>query len=729
MKALRSYLAILAIAALSFAGLAAHAQNAPEPAPQPAATGPAVLMADSVFLDGKTKLVAEGRVEALYGDTRIIASKITYDRSTEQLVVVGPIRIEQGDSTTVMADSAEMDPGFQNALLKGARVVLEQQVQLAAYQMNRVNGRYSQLYKAAVTSCHICNSAEPPLWQIRARRVIHDQAEKQLYFEGAQLRVKDIPVFYLPYLRLPDPSLKRASGFMIPSLSSSTTLGTGIRVPYFIRIGDHRDLTLTPHLTTKSRTLEFAYRQAFRTGGVSFEGAVSRDDVLPGETRAYLFGEGAFALKNDFQLSFDIEVTSDQSYLVNYKYSDKDRLDSEVALTRTKRDSFTRAALTYYYTLRDGESNSTIPSLIGDFEHERRYFPSRIGGELRMSAGLHSHYRYSSLSTDSADTDTIVDGRDVTRLNAEVSWRNAWTSNFGLQTSAMLAVAVDQYYTDQDASLPSSAAEVTPMAALTVRYPFQKVSRSGAVHVLEPIVQFGWVGGNNPDVANDESTRVEFDEGNMLSLSHFPAADRRERGASLAYGMSWTRQGQKGWESNLTLGQVLREETQLDFSETSGLSGRHSDVLLAGQIRSSGGFSLTGRSLFSTDLALSKAEARASYQSQRYGLGASYVWLGADAAEDRAATVAELSFDGLYRFNRHWTGTASMRYDVTADEAAEAGLGLQYRNECVRVDFSLSRRFTSSTTLAPSTDMSLTVGLLGFNAGTRDKSYARQCKD
>ncbi len=706
-----------ALAILCCLGLAAQAQDAP-----------AVLMADKVFLDGKTKLVAEGRVEALYGETRIIASKITYDRSTEQLAILGPIRIEQGDTTTVMADSAEMDPGFRNALLRGARVVLDQQVQLAAYQMNRVNGRYSQLYKAAVTSCHICNSKEPPLWQIRARRVIHDQAEKQLYFEGAQLRIKDMPVFYLPYLRLPDPTLKRASGFMIPSFNSSTTLGTGVRMPYFIRMGDHRDLTITPYISTKSRTLELAYRQAFVNGDVSFEGAISRDDALPGETRAYLFGQGTFDLRNDFKLSFDVEATLDDSYLVDYGYSDKDRLDSEIALTRTKRDSFTRAALTSYYTLRDGEDNAVIPSIIGDFEHERRFFPSRLGGELRMRAGLHSHYRYSDVTTD-ANGDGVVDGRDVTRLNAEINWRNTWTLAGGLQASALVGVAADQFYTAQDAGRPSTDAEVTPMAALTVRYPFQKISRSGARHILEPVVQFGWVGGSDPDVANDESTRVEFDEGNLLALSHFPEADRRERGTMLGYGMSWTRQGQKGWESNFTFGQILRSQTSPDFSQTSGLSGLNSDVLIAGQIRSATGFSFTGRTLFDSVFDLSKAEARASFQNKRYGLGASYVWLGADAAEDRTATVAELSIDGLYRINRHWTSTLDLRYDVVAEEAAEAGLGLQYRNECVKVDLSLSRRFTSSTTLSPSTDMSLTVGLLGFNAGTRDKSYARQCRD
>lgn len=689
----------------------------------------ALLVADDVFLSGKSELVAEGRVEAVWGDVRISATRIAYDREADRLDITGPIRIARGESITVLASNAEMDPAFENAILRGARLVLDQQVQLAAYQMNRVNGRYSQLYKTAVTSCHVCNASEPPLWQIRARRVIHDEDRKQLYFEGAQIRVRDVPVFYLPYLRLPDPTLKRASGFLIPSFSGSSILGTGVRMPYFIRLGDHRDLTVTPYLATKSRTLELRYRQAFRRGDVSFEGAVSRDDALPGETRAYLFGQGAFALRNDVKLAFDLELTSDDSYLVDYGYSDKDRLDSEISLSRTRRDSYTRGALVHYNTLRVGESDATIPSLIADFEHERRHFPRLLGGELRLRAGLHSHYRTSDLAIDGADTDSIVDGRDVTRLNAEIDWRRSWTLGSGLRAQLRLGAAADQFYTGQDATRPGSAAEITPMAAMTLRWPHAKSAASGAYHVIEPVVQLGWVGGSDPDVANDESTRVEFDEGNLLSLSHFPAADRRERGGSLAYGVSWTRRGPGGFESNLTVGQVLRDTPQPDFSQTSGLSGKNSDLLVAGQILSEGGLSFSGRALLGEDFDLSKAEARASYQQKRFGIGASYVWLGADPDEDRAATLAELSLDGLYRFSRHWTGSASMRYDVSADEAAEAALGLQYRNECVKVDLSLSRRFTSSTILSPSTDISFTVGLLGFSATSRDKSYARKCKD
>lgn len=688
-----------------------------------------ILVADRVFLQGNSMLVATGRVEALYGDVRIKAAKITYDRTNERLKIEGPITITQGENVVVLADAGEMDPQFHNGLLTGARMVLDQQLQLAAHQINRVNGRYSQLYKAAVTSCRVCDNGKPPLWQIRARKVIHDQQERQLYFDGAQFRVLDVPVFYLPRLRLPDPTLKRATGFLIPSFRRSSTLGTGVKIPYFIRMGDHRDVTVTPYWSQNSSTLELRYRQAFRTGKIEFNGAASKDSLVSGTTRAYIFGSGEFDLNRDFKLTFDIEATNDDAYLVDYDYSDKDRLDSEIAVTRTRRDEYIRGALVHYHSLRVTEDNATLPTIIGDIEYERRFFPKRFGGELQMSFGAHSHYRYSTSDTDGIDADSIVDGRDVTRLEADVTWRRNWTLSGGLRAGISAGVAIDQINTTQDSTSVSSLTQITPTVGVTLRWPLRKSTARGVTHILEPMVMLGWSGGTTSNIANDESTRVEFDEGNLLSLSRYPAADRRERGAALAYGVSWTRFAPTGWQSSLTFGQVVRETADANFTQTSGLSGRFSDLLVAGQLKSADGLSLTARALFDTGFVLSKAEARAGWQTSKFAIGASYVWLGTDLAEDRTDTVSEWSVDGLYRINNNWSGSANVRYDVASNTAAEAGIGLQYRNECVRVDLSLSRRFTSSLILTPSTDFSFTIGLEGFSAKSGGKTYQRTCKN
>lgn len=721
---MRALAPLILSSALTLGLLAAPVHAAEKDAP------PAVLVADSLRVEGRNRLIASGHVEVMYDDIRMKAARVTYDRDADRLVIDGPITITQGESTVILAGSGELDSTLENGILRGARMVMEQQVQLAANQINRIGGRYTQLYKVAATSCQVCNADTPPVWQIRAQRTIHDQQERQLYFENAQLRLWDVPVLWLPKMRLPDPTLKRATGFLIPSLKQSSELGLGVKIPYFIKMGDHKDLTLTPYLSSQTSTLEWRYRQAFRTGRIQFEGAFSDDTLLSGEARGYVFGSGLFDLPQDYQLSFGIEAVTDRAYLLDYDYSNKDRLKSEIAVTRIKRDEYRRAALVSFQTLRQGEDNSTIPTIIGDVEYERRLFPSRLGGEVRLSLGAHSHYRYSDISTDGPDSDIWGDGRDASRAEASMMWLRSWTFGPGIQAEFRAGAAVDAYTIRQDDSIAlDNEMLVTPQSSLTLRWPWLKAGRNGAMHVVEPVLMMGWVGGDGLDIPNDESTRVEFDEGNLLSLSHFPAPDRRERGAAAAIGLSWTRTAPTGWSSALTLGQVLRQDEDAAFSTTSGLTGTRSDLLIAGQLRTDKGLNFTARALMGSGLDVHKAEARAGWQTSRSALGLSYVWLGADMDEDRANTVSEWSLDGSHRFSRHWSGTADLRYDVADRRATEAALGLRYMNECIEVNLTLSRRFTSSTIVDPSTNFGFTVGLNGFSSKTRDRSYNRSCRN
>lgn len=700
---------------------------------------PAILVADDVFMDGHERLVARGHVEALHEGRRMKAGQIIYDRTAERMIVSGPITIEEPDgSILVLADSAEMDRDMTNGLLRGARLVMNDQVQLAAYEMTRAEGRYNQLYKTAVTSCRVCETGRPPIWQIRARRVIHDQQAQQLYFHDAQLRVFDTPVLYLPRLRLPDPTLKRATGFLVPTLHNSSQMGFGARVPYFIKLGDHRDLTVTPYLSTKTRTLELRYRQAFHNGRIEFEGAYSNDDITPGaqSDRGYLFGKGQFELPRDFVLSFQIEAVSDDTYLLDYGYSDKDQMESGIALERARRDEYIRGALSGFHSLRPGESNATLPTVAVNGEYERRVQMSGApGGELRFGFSSHAHHRPSHLTTDGPDLDVWADGHDMARYSASALWLRGWQMGGGVLASTRVGLTADLFRVNQSGtSSRASATELTPEASVELRWPWQKATASGARHVIEPVLQMAWVGGTNPLVPNDESRRTEFDEGNLFAMSRFTAPDRRERGFSGAYGLKWTRFGPGGGQSAFALGQVVRDETQMDpaggyaFSKSSGLQDRFSDFLVAGQFRSHNGLTVTARSLFDDSFSSSKAEARASWYNERTALAATYVWLREDLFEARPGNVSEWAFDASYRLSRHWIGQADWRYDVAADDSVRAGVGLSYRNECVDVTLSASRRFTSSTILEPSTDISLTVGLRGFTTKTNDKSYARKCE-
>ena len=679
---------------------------------------PAVLVADEIYIAADRELIARGNVEAFQGPVRLQAEEIRYDRVTGALTITGPIRLQDGSDIVMLANAAELDETLRTGLLMGARIVIDQQLQIAAAQVQRVNDRYNQIYKTAVTSCDTCEDGKPPLWQIRAKRIIHDKEERQLYFDQAQFRVLNVPVFYFPRLRLPDPTVERASGFLIPSFRSTSELGFGIKVPYFIALRDDRDLTVTPYVSSRTRTMEFRYRQAFTNGDITFNTALSRDDERPGKTRGYFFGEGTFDIGNDFDLEFAIEMTSDEAYLEDYGYSSKDRLQSQVLVSRARRDEYTAASIINFESLRDSEDDSEIPSIIGDLFYQKRLFPAAAGGELRLTANAHNHIRHS-------DEDIL--GRDVSRVNTQAEWLQGWALPGGLRAEGSIGLAADIFNITQDSSVNQNQSQITPFTKLALRFPMSRVEADGTTQFLEPIAQLAYTGASQLDIPNDESTLVDFDGGNLLSLSRFPSPDRRERGLVGAYGANWSRLKTSGWHTALTVGQVLRNDAEESFTPSSGLSGTQSDYLVAGQIKTPGGWAVTARTLFNDSFDFTKAEILGAYSHLRGQISGSYIWLTEDAAEDRFLDTSEVYLDGRYLIADSWTASADWRYDIVESQASSAGLSLLYFNECVEVDFSVRRRYTSSSTLEPSTTLGLSIGLRGFSARKGTETYARTC--
>ncbi|MGR3468943.1 MAG: LPS-assembly protein LptD, partial [Shimia sp.] len=131
---------LLAALALALAPLALSAQEA------------AQLLADRVFLNADRTLVAEGDVEVFFETTQLTARRVIYT-ADERLIVEGPIRITEGDDLTILASQAELDPDLENGLLRSARFVLDQQLQVTAAQMRRVDGRFTEGYRVGATSC------------------------------------------------------------------------------------------------------------------------------------------------------------------------------------------------------------------------------------------------------------------------------------------------------------------------------------------------------------------------------------------------------------------------------------------------------------------------------------------------------------------------------------------------------------------------------------------------
>ncbi|NDR54960.1 LPS-assembly protein LptD [Aliiruegeria sabulilitoris] len=691
--------AALALAVLSGAS-AAPAQEAQ--------ALPSTLIADRVSIDANGVLVASGNVEAMQGTYHLKASQITYDPNSETLDIAGPIILQDGPNSVVLADSAQLSTDLREGLLDSARVVLDQQLQISAVELHRVSGRYNQLYNTVASSCEVCAKRPIPVWQIRSKRVVHDQEEKQIYFDHAFFEVLGVPVFYAPQLRLPDPTLERARGFLTPSIRNTSDLGTGIKLPYFIPLGRSKDVTLTPYVSAGAgytQTLELRYRQAFRRGYFEMNGAVSNDSLLEDELRAYVVGNGYFSLPRDFFLSFDIEKASDEDYLNDYDYnSGKDRLDSAVAVQRIRKDKLFKAEVIFYESLRSEDNNEYQPYRVTDINFDRRLVPAQIGGILNLGFDLHGHQRRS-------EEDVL--GRDVARLSGTVDWKRNWVGPAGLLFGTELGSFLDHTEVSHDSNFDSSVTEFAPYGVAEMRWPLIRQG-SRATHVIEPVMQLVWSRENDEDTPTDESTQLEFDSGNLFSLSRFPAADEREEGLRANLGISWTRSDPTGWSMRWTFGRILRSEDLGQFDGYGIFEGTKSDWLGEVLFDLPNRLSIANRATFDDDLAFSRNELRLDWDRDNFDIGTSFIWLEDNITESRYYETQEWSIEADWDVNDRLSTTLDWRYDMTLDRAASTEIGLEYRTECVDYDFAFEQSYSDYDQTSPDTSFTFQVNLAGI---------------
>lgn len=701
---------------------AAAVELAPSPRIDTSADA-ATLLADRVVLTGPRSLMAEGEVIIWYHGRRLVASRVSYDGAADRVRVEGPIHLstpaDRGTAreAVLIADSADLDQGLRDGILRGARLVLAREMQMAASAARiEDQGRRVVLDHVVASSCQVCAENPVPLWEIRARRITHDREARQIHFDQPQLRAFGVPVAALPWLTTPDPTVERMSGFLAPRFRTTSGLGAGIKLPYFLTLGDSADLTLTPYVSaSRTTTLEARYRQAFRRGEVMFDGAISRDDLVPGKTRGYLFGAGTFYLRGDWLLEAQLQTTSSRAYLLDYGITDADRLWSGATLSRIRRDELSWARLGQYRTLRETEDRATTPAQVADAYWQRRFSPRGLGGIAVLEWSAHGHRRPSH--------DDIT-GRDMARASFAASWQRDAVLAGGLLAEARARLDAEFYHIAHDARHEGTTARVTPSAALTLRWPLVRGERGGASQVLEPIAQLVW----SPelreadDIPNEDSVLWEFDEGNLFSISRYPGRDARESGLRATVGLGWTRFDPQGWSLALAAGRVFRREAMLppDGSPAPVFGQAQSDWLLAANFSNDAGLALAGRALIGDSASVSRAELRAGILQPQLRLTAGYLWIDGASEPGLGRDISELVLETGAQLAPGWWATAETRYDFAENRAQKAALGLSWRNECVTLDMGVERRFTAADSLRPETSFDLSIRLGGFGQSSGD---------
>ena len=704
----------LAIIFIMFSSLSAVAENITN------------LIADEIKINQAGELVASGAVTVWYEDRKVTASSITYASQNDKLIIRGPIRIIDNQSTMILGDQAELSEDLKVGIIKSAKIILGYQVQIAAAKVLQKDARYSEAFNIAATSCHVCLN-KTPLWQIRARKIVQDKFEKQIYFEHAQLRVLDIPVFYLPFMRLPDPSLKRGTGLLAPKLKTSSVLNTGIKIPYFIRLNKHKDFTITPFYSPKTKTIEYRYRQAYTSGFMLIEGALTRDALIPNKNRGYILSDTSLILQNGYNLGIQLQAVSDPSYLFEYDFAQLDRLNTKLELSRSMRYQNSEVKLSNYHSLRENENNATQPTLVAEGAIESRLNPDMIKGEIGLEANFLKSYRYSDLNNDGPDSDTLVDGYDTTRLSLLSNWDHGWEIANGIILHFENEFGLSQYYVQQHADIGPKATRMFGVGAVGLRWPWYRINSNGGIGIVEPQIQLVRSVSSNSAVPNDDSTQVEFDEGNLFRLNRAPGLDLIENGSRLNVGLAGSQFMDSGSNLSWKIGRVLRSEALSTFPSGSGLSNSISDWLLATNFQQKNGIELINRALIASDGVVTKSETSLKVNRNQHQIRATHVELTKDSNISQNQSLSSVALEWNYNLNSNWRSDSKFQFDSNIGRLSKLELGLRYENECVNVDLSSSRSFSTSSTLIDKTDFTLSVELTGFSSSDRKNAKSHKC--
>src|SRR5512135_1060673 len=222
------------------------------------------------------RVAAVGSVQIYYGDSTLEADRVIYDQKTKRLHAEGNVRLTEQDGKVTYGEIMDLSDDYRDGFVDSLRLDAPEQTRMAATRAERSSGNFTVFHNGVYTACAPCKDdpKKPPLWQVKAARIIHDQGEKMIYFEDAHLEFFGKSLVYLPYFSAPDPTVKRKTGLLMPAVSSNTNYGMALEVPYYWALAPDYDLTLAPMITTNQGPLmQGEFRQRLLNGAYSIRGA------------------------------------------------------------------------------------------------------------------------------------------------------------------------------------------------------------------------------------------------------------------------------------------------------------------------------------------------------------------------------------------------------------------------------------------------------------------------
>ena len=672
---------------------------------------PLYLQGDELIYDSDGNAVtARGNVEIYYNNYILTADEVVYDQGANTLTAVGNVLIKEPNGSIISADRYTLTDDFRDGFVQSLTVVAKDDTKIAAEQAVRREGNITEFKNAKFTPCKTDGST-PPLWCIAAQRVIHNQQEATITYYDAQFEVLGVPIFYLPYFQHADPSVKRRSGFLLPTFAQSDDLGFGVEVPYYFALAPNFDFTFRPMYLSKQNVLwQGDWRHRLANGQYTVKlAAIDQDgndlDVSP-ERQQELDGlrgsietKGLFSLSSWWDFGWDITLESDDTFRRFYKLDNillTDRVNKVFLTGLSNRNYF---GATFYHfgglLLEDTPQAESSTHPIVDYNYV--FSDPILGGELRWDSNALSFSR----------GDFNGDGSSRQALNravTELSWRRRFIDPIGITYTPFGNLRGDVYQYDNFVD-PITGNEVdndtivrgVATGGVTVSYPW--VARTAnASHVLEPIGQIvaRQASITQDNLPNEDAKSLIFDDTTLFEIDKFSGYDRIETGTRANVGVQYTFQSNTGGYARFLAGQSYQlsgdnpfENPGLDpdgnfvFNPRSGLETSQSDYVLGAYLAPTDSFRILSQSRFNEhDFDLRRQDVFGFVSFGPLTARATYTFAAGDPELGIDTDEHELLGGAQLQLTEHWSVGGNIRYDVDERFLLSETYSVRYGDEC-----------------------------------------------
>ena len=524
-------------------------------------------------------VVATGKVEVLKGTNVVFADQIIYDQTQNIVTAQGNVSYIGPDGNTVFTDKVVLKDDLKAGVVNYFKARLDDGSLIAAAQARRVSETRTELDKAVYSPCELCSDGSDPQWQLKAAKVVIDNDEQKVKYEDAYFEVYGVPVAYTPYFSHPTPNADRESGFLVPSFRTDSNLGGALEVPYYFNIAENMEAVVAPIITTKEGlvlTGNFAHLTQY--GTYNIEGSLTRPrgftelsstDESDKDVRGHIKGDGLFDISENWDLGFDGQFTSDDTYLRRYDFDNTDLITSRAYLERINERNFTRLQMVHFRGLLEIDDSKTTP-----------FAAPYLRSHIESNQGVIPGYKKSKINLDFTSFNIERNlGDNSQRGSARASLNIPYITSGGHVFELETSLRADKFYSQPLAANDVDESRVIPEASVTWRLPMVSEDSSKRI-LIEPIMRIIASPNTNynKNIPNEDSQDVEFSEVNLFSSNRYRGIDRVENGIRAQYGLRGGYYGED-YKIDYVVGQNYRLKEQKNAPLNSGIEDNLSDYV------------------------------------------------------------------------------------------------------------------------------------------------------